>query len=270
MSPRRRLVVLGTALLAVLLVIGILVPVLRARHASTGTGVAQSRPGPVLLVPGYGGGTGALDVLAGALRRSGRTAIVVPAIDGGTGDLLAQARNLQAVAAAQLAAGAPSVDVIGYSAGGVVTRIWTAELGGDVHVRRVVTLGSPFHGTQLAELGAATAPGSCPTACRQLVPGSDVLAGLQARPLGVPWTSVWTAQDSVVVPPTSAQLPGAVDIQLQRVCPDARVQHGTLPTDPLVVGIVAAALSGPSPAPAPVASACTALRSAGQRVLGGS
>ncbi len=232
------------------------------------TEVRQDQPGPVLLVTGYGGGTGALDVLAAALRRAGRTATVVPAIDGGTTDLVAQARAVRDAASAALSAGAPSVDVIGYSAGGVVTRIWISQLGGAAHVRRVVTLGSPFHGTEVAELAAAALPGACPAACRQLVPGSGLLSGLAAAPPGRPWTSIWTEQDRLVVPPSSASLAGATDIDVQRVCHDAKVEHSTLPTDPLVVGLVLTALSGPAPVTAaPPPASCETLRTTGTRAL---
>ena len=214
----------------------------------------QDVPGPVLLVPGYGGGTAGLEVLADALRATGRSASVVSPPDGGTGDLQAAADAL-AVAADQALAttGAPSVDVVGYSAGGVIARLWAAEHPDQV--RRIVTLGSPHHGTRIAALGAALAPDSCPVACQQLVPGSPLLDELNEgdeTPAGPQWLSLWTAQDEVVTPPESARLDGAVNVVLQEVCPGAAVTHGQLPTAPLVRGVVLQALSAePLRAPAP-------------------
>jgi triacylglycerol lipase len=222
--------------------------------------VPQDRPGPVLLVPGYGGNTSELQGLADALTRAGREVEIVPVGAGGTGDLRAEARRLQAAAGARLAAGAPSVDVVGYSAGGVVARLWVQELGGGSLARRVVTLGAPHHGTRVAAIGAAFAPSLCPTACRQLVPGSDLLADLPQTPAGPRWVSVWTAQDDVVTPPTSARLDGAVNVELQRVCTDEEVRHGQLPTDPLVIGLVRRALAVAPLERVPAPSECASLR----------
>ncbi|MBW3609709.1 MAG: hypothetical protein KY463_15490, partial [Actinobacteria bacterium] len=73
-------------------------------------------------------------------------AVVVRLPGDATGDLRASAELLCAAADAALASGAPSVDVIGYSAGGVVARLWVGARPQDV--RRVVTLGSPHHGTR--------------------------------------------------------------------------------------------------------------------------
>ena len=70
-----------------------------------------------------------------------------------TGDLDAQAEVLGAAARTALArAHATSVDVIGYSAGGVVARLWVRDHGGKSLARRVITLGSPHHGTDVASL----------------------------------------------------------------------------------------------------------------------
>jgi pimeloyl-ACP methyl ester carboxylesterase len=214
---------------------------------------AQDRPGPVLLVPGYGGGTGGLNVLAGRLRAAGRQATVVALPGDGTGDLTAQADALDAAVTEALRGGAPSVDVIGYSAGGVVVRVWAQRHDGAHRARRVVTLGSPHHGAALAAAGAAAAPDACPTACQQLAPGSRLLAGLDV-PVPTPpyWLSIWTTGDQTVTPPDSARLDGAVNVPVQSVCPALRLGHGDLPTDPTVARFVLVALgTGPLAPPTP-------------------
>ena len=266
MSPRRRLLVLSCVLLVALAVlVSLALTVVRRRPASAQPVVPQTRPGTVLLVPGYGGGTGGLEVLASRLRALGRTAVVVPAVGNGTGDLRAQAAALKVAADAAVAAGSPSVDVIGYSAGGVVARIWADDLHGNRIARRIVTLGAPHHGTEVAALGATFARSQCPLACRQLVPDSSLLRGLAETPSGPAWTALYTEQDQVVTPPDSGRLAGAVVVDLQRVCPDEVVAHGELPTDPLVTGIVERALDVQPLAATPTPANCAALRSAGSR-----
>lgn len=219
----------------------------------------QARPGPVLLVPGYGGSTASLEVLAGALRTKGRTAEVVRLPGDGTGDLRQAAAALDAVAQRLLAGGAPSVDVVGYSAGGVVARLWARDHA--AQVRRVVTLGAPHHGTGVAALGAVLAPGACPLACQQLVPGNALLDELNKgdeTPAGPEWLSLWTEQDEVVTPPDSARLAGATDVALQQVCPGLQVGHGELPRDPTVTRIVEQALDAPS-ITAPTPAVCVGI-----------
>jgi len=263
MSPRRRAVVAAGALLAVVVVVLALVRATRADDAADGAPAPQDRPGPVVLIPGYGGGTAALGVLGRTLEAAGRRVVLVPTAGGGTVDLRVQAREVDRVVAGLVAAGAPSVDVVGYSAGGVVARIWVAEDGGAHLARRVVTLGSPHHGTSVAELGGLVAPDSCPAACRQLIPGSDLLDRLPETVPGPRYASLWTAHDDVVTPPESARLSGAVNVPLQAVCADDTVDHARLPTDPLVVGIVLRAV-GAAPLTAPPAPAeCGALRASG-------
>jgi hypothetical protein len=118
--------------------------------------------------------------------------------------------------------------------------------------RRVVTLGSPLHGARIAGAGVALAPDACPAACRQLAPGNALLDRLDGTDLpdGLPWLSIWTEDDETVQPPDSARLEGAVNVPLQSLCPQVRVSHGELPTDPAVTALVIAAL-GPAPLAAP-------------------
>ena len=231
---------------AVLALLGLAVAVaVAASRDAPPSPVAQDQPGPVLLVPGYGGSASALEVLAGRLRDAGRTATVLTLPGDGTGDLREAAETLGAAADAAIAAGAPSVDVVGYSAGGVTARWWIAEEGGAGVTRRVVTLGSPHHGTQVAGLGAALGLPGCPVACQQLVPGSDLLRTLNRddeTPDGPQWTSVWTDEDEVVTPADSARLDGATTVVVQRVCPGTRLDHGDLPRSPLVAAVVLEAL----------------------------
>ena len=228
------------------------------RLTASVTPVAQDDPGPVLLVSGYGGSTRALDPVREALTRGGRDVVVVPPVGGGTGDIAEQARALDGVADdAMHRFDAGSVDVVGYSAGGVVARKWVRDDGGAGKARRVLSVGSPQHGTAVAELAAGVA-GRCPTACRQLEPDSDLLRALNAHdetPDGPRFVSVWSDADEVVVPPDSARLDGAVNLTVQSVCPRARTSHAGLPGDPVVLALLDSSL-GVDPPAVPTDVAC--------------
>ena len=250
MAPARRRFMLGVLLAAVTASLLVAFAVWRGTTSDV-TPVAQDQPGPVLLVPGYGGSTAALDVLASTLREHGRDVTVVQP-GAGTGDLREQMHLLDAVAReAARRSDSPSVDVIGYSAGGVVARLWVREHDGDSLARRVVTLGTPNHGTSIADFAAGIGPESCPLACQQLVPDSDLLRVLNAgdeTPTGPVFVSVWSHTDQVVTPPESARLEGALDVPVQAVCPGARVPHSELPSDPQVQRILLAQLGVAAPA----------------------
>jgi triacylglycerol esterase/lipase EstA (alpha/beta hydrolase family) len=228
------------ALVVVLAIVGVVTLVLD--RAGSHEPADQANPGTVLLVPGYGGNTRSLEELARRVQAAGRTAVVVAPPGDGTGDLRAQAKNLSDAARNAIDAGAPSVDVVGYSAGGVVTWLFLAEYDGVAQTRRVITLGSPLHGAKLAAAGAALAPGACPAACRQLVPGSDLLDDLGEDPAPVPWLSLWTENDETVQPPDSARLDGAVNVSMQSICPGATISHSDLPRDPQVTALVLKAI----------------------------
>ena len=250
LSPQRRRLVLGAGALVLITAIAV-VAVVRVAANSVHP-VPQGDPGPVLLVPGYGGSGQSLQPLAAALRSAGRTAVIVEPVDDGTDDLRKQAEHLAEVAdQVRDDAGSASVDVIGYSAGGVVARLWVRDDGGAQVARRVLTVGSPHHGTSQAALGAELA-GGCPTACEQLVPNSDLLRRLNAgdeTPAGPVWTTVRSASDQVVTPVDSAALSGALNILVQDVCPGSAAAHGDLPSNPVVLAALGSVLGVGTPEP---------------------
>ncbi len=262
LSRRRRILF---AVLALVVTAGAVVGGVRATSGSpTVTKAAEDRPGDVLLVPGYGGSTGSLSILAAKIRSAGRFATVVRLAGDGTGDLQVQANVLNGYVNQALTRGSGPVTVIGYSAGGVVAWLWDVEYDGKAKARQIITLGSPLHGAELAALGAADLPDACPAACQELVPGSAMLTRLQGTAAATrpPWLSLWTTDDHVVQPPDSARLPDAVNVPLQSVCPGVSINHGQLPTSPLVVGIVLRTLRSPGLA-APRPADCRSLLNLG-------
>ena len=252
LSPQRRRLVVVTAALVGLLIVALAATVIVRATPRSVDPVPQGQPGPVLLVPGYGGRLESLDPLAAALRAAGREVVVVERLGDGTGDLRAEAEHLRDVAEQTLeGTRLPSVDVIGYSAGGVVARLWVRDYGGAGLARRVLTLGSPHHGTSQAAMGRELA-GGCPTACEQLVPDSDLQRRLNAgdeTPDGPLWATVRSTGDQVVTPVDSAALEGAVNILVQDVCSGATASHGELPTHPVTQAALTTVLGVDPPRP---------------------
>jgi triacylglycerol lipase len=230
---RPLLVVVGVLLVVAAVVVGVRIV----------SGDDEGRP--VLLVYGYQGTTEQLEPLAEALRAAGRDVTVVDLPDNNTGDLWDSAWTLgQAADQAMADAGADSVDVVAHSAGGIVTRLWVSTVGAEV-AHRVVTLGSPHHGSD----GAAVFD-ECLEACQQLTPGSDFLDELAQQdetPGAASWVSIWSADDGAVEPPESSELDGALNLRLQDICPGAQVNHSQLLSDPLPLALAVAEVEADAP-----------------------
>jgi hypothetical protein len=96
--------------------------------------------------------------------------------------------------------------IVAHSLGGIAVRAWLQQGGDPALVRRVITVGSPHHGTWLARFGVS------PNA-RQLWLNSPWLQALArdeaATPNGVPFTCFFSDCDNVVFPSSVATLPGA-------------------------------------------------------------
>lgn len=94
--------------------------------------------------------------------------------------------------------------VIAHSMGGLVVRAALRAIGPSV-VSRIITLGTPHHGTAIACHISST-----PT--RQMCPGSPWLQRLNAEQEGrfnMPVTTIYSPDDTLIAPARSAELAGA-------------------------------------------------------------
>jgi pimeloyl-ACP methyl ester carboxylesterase len=145
------------------------------RDAHAGTPAAR----PVLLLHGFASSPRTLAFLARHVRRNLRRPVLRPDLGLGFGDLRdAAERAYDAV----VEAGAPEVDVVGHSLGGLVASYLLKRIDRGRRVRRVITLGAPHAGTRLAWLGAVATRGLA-RGLRQMLPGSRLLAELAAEPV---------------------------------------------------------------------------------------
>jgi pimeloyl-ACP methyl ester carboxylesterase len=193
-------------ILAAALMFNVLIPLQgmarkRDRPASGG----QTGP-PVLLVHGYMLTSASWWVLGRWLRRRGHPVYTVDLdlfcdIDAYVPVLH---ERIEAVCAAT---GSARVLVVAHSMGGLAVRAYLRRHGA-ARIARLVTLGSPHHGSVLARL----APGRNGAAMR---PGSEWLARLAQDEGGhwpVPVVSVYSCHDNLVAPQASSWLEGATNI----------------------------------------------------------
>ena len=195
-------------------------PLTYARHALRGNSADDSdfarcspdRP-PVLLVHGFMGTRGALFLLESRLRADG---FHVFSINLGTlniQDIRKSAFQIHlAVEKIMAATGGRvrKIDIIGHSMGGLIALYYLKYMGGDEHVRKLVTLGTPYKGTWISLLGV-TLLGSLSPSTWQMLPGSYFLRMLEAvpPPPSVEWTSVIARYDALCPPGTARISPGS-------------------------------------------------------------
>jgi pimeloyl-ACP methyl ester carboxylesterase len=174
-----------------------------------GPGSAPLRQAPVLLVPGLTWNRSSLWPLTVFLRRRGWR--WVHAIDRASarGPLAVEAEAFgEEVRRLCVASGAEQVDVVAFSTGGLVAA-WYLRHYGTARVRRLVTLGTAWRGTRMAVFGRGRAT-------EEILYGSHVLDGLWPAP--VPTVCVFSPDDPVVVPATSAAPPDNADLVQVEAC----------------------------------------------------
>lgn len=128
------------------------------------------------------------------------------------------------------ATGAARLILVGHSMGGLAIRAYLRRHGAD-KVVRVVTLGTPYGGSELARIGFG-ANG------RQMVPGNDWLVRLADFTQPVETTTIFSPHDNYVMPQTNLQLAGATRRPLDGL------GHLTMLYSPRVADALVEALGG--------------------------
>ncbi len=172
---------------------------------------------PVLLLHGYGCNSAYWQQLTARLdaARIGHATIDLEPVACAIDDYVVQVER--AVAELSAASGSPKIAIVAHSMGGLVARAWLREHGA-ARLARLITLGSPHHGTVLANFGV----GANAVQMRRSRAGeaSGWLRALDAAETPATRdliTSIYTHQDNIVSPQTSSCLEGARQIAVKGV-----------------------------------------------------
>ncbi|MGV7209967.1 esterase/lipase family protein [Oxalobacteraceae bacterium A2-2] len=164
---------------------------------------------PVLLLHGYGCNSGYWTRMSALLAEAGISHYGLDLEPPGAGidDFVPQVEAGIACLCAET--GSQQVILLGHSMGGLVARAYLRRHG-HARVARVITLGSPHHGTALAHFG----PGQN---AAQMRPGSAWLGALGAAEANLQrnlFCSIYSVHDNIVAPQDSSELPGARNLPL--------------------------------------------------------
>jgi len=172
---------------------------------------------PVLLIHGVLVNDGVWLAFRRYLRNNGIGPVYTVNYGPPLADIELFARQLDAkIEAICAATGADRIVLVGHSMGGLVARAYLRRSGG-ARVARLITLGTPHHGSVLAYLF----PGR---SLAQLRPGNAWLAELNRGEDGAapaPITSIWSRHDSMVAPQASSVLGHAENVAMVGVAHNA-------------------------------------------------
>ena len=187
---------------------------------------------PVLLIHGYVCNRGYWTQLSGELARAGiaHDAVDLEPIAADIEDFVPQVER--AIEALCARTGSNRVIIVAHSMGGLVARAWLRHFGA-ARVARILTIGTPHHGTALANLAA----GANARQMSRINGAPDAwlaqLAASETPETRALITSVYSHHDNIVAPQTSAHLPGARNLAFGGIghvalASDVRVLHQLL------------------------------------------
>lgn len=157
---------------------------------------ATSHP-PVLLVPGYGLNRSSLWFLGRFLECRGWNWTWSTSLRQRDATIPKMAADLMdAIQKLRRITGADRIQIVGHSMGGIVASYAINHLDGAQYVDQLVTLGTPWRGTDMHIFGVGRI-------ASEMAPSSEVLTELAAS--SVPLTAIWSWEDGVVCPPENAR-----------------------------------------------------------------
>lgn len=164
---------------------------------------------PVIFVHGWHGSTSSFANMVSRFKADGYTDLELYNWTYNSDQSNATtARLLAAKVDSVLAAtGAAHVDIVSHSMGGLSTRYYAKNLGGDAKIDAWVSLGGPNHGT-------TTAYGCFSAACVEMRGGSTFLAALNSgdETPGAPRYATWSSPcDEVINPHSSVPVSGGTN-----------------------------------------------------------
>ncbi|MFM2087297.1 MAG: hypothetical protein RLZZ237_2166 [Pseudomonadota bacterium] len=163
---------------------------------------------PVLLIHGYVCNRGYWTQLSRRLAQAGiaHDAVDLEPIGAGIDDFLPQVHG--AVQALCTRSGAQQVIIVAHSMGGLVARAYLRQYG-EQRIAHVITVGTPHHGTALANLGLGRNARQMSRPHGQPHPWLVQLAAGERAEARARFTSIYSHHDNIVAPQDSACLPGA-------------------------------------------------------------
>lgn len=194
---------------------------------------SSGKAGAVLLIPGYGGGWGWSDLLVSDLQASG-TAILYANVGDMRGDL----EVLSRVVSDQVQeSGFKGVDIIGFSAGGVLAR--SVALSIPEYTHKIISIASPHNGSKVASLGMLLgSPNLCPIACQQLSENSEYIKSLDQLKPGKRMLSIYAESDEVVSFRSSILKDGVINYNITEECSIDQISHSEIPSLAVVQNII--------------------------------
>ncbi|MCP4640347.1 MAG: alpha/beta fold hydrolase [bacterium] len=196
---------------AVALVLCVLLPFTRKLVARRRGAVSMQAHLPVIFIHGYMSRRGIFAPMLGYLRSRGLSTLFTMHIRPRHGEMDDFARQLVAcVDRVCNTTGSSKVILVGYSMGGLVARAYVERWGGASKVAKVITVGTPHHGTGIARVVVGTNG-------REMRVRSEWLRELnrdENLPEGPAYVSIYSAHDNMLYPQTSAELGKAKNIRL--------------------------------------------------------